>query len=168
MEEFFRVGVVSSTHGLRGEVKVFPTTDDPGRFPELKKIYADKNGKRTELQLEKARFFKNMVICKFKGIDRIEDIEGYKGAELYVERTDAIPLDDDEYYIADLIGMTVSTSDGELLGTLADVITTAANDVYCVKTEKYGEILIPAIHDCIKEVDPEAGTMTVELLPGLI
>ena len=113
------------------------------------------------------KFFKKFVIVKFKGIDHINAIEKYKGAKLFVSREDAVDLEKDEYYIADLLGMEVLTDDGEC-GTLKDVIETGANEVYVVEFETLGEVLIPAIHDCILDVDVQAGSMKVHLLEGLV
>ena len=105
---------------------------------------------------------------KFQGIDDISEVEAWRGAELYVERKDAVPLGENEYYIADLLGMEVLLERGERLGILKDVLSTGANDVYIVESEKYGEVLIPAIKQCIMGVDVVSGVMTVRLLPGLI
>ena len=168
MEQFIRVGVITSTHGLKGEVKVYPTTDDKRRFSDLEYVFFDEKHGRKRLDIESARYFKNMVILKFKGLNKIEDIEGFKGFDIFVDRENAVPLDEGEYYYADLIDMKVVTSEGETLGTLRDVMETGANDVYIVDSEKYGEILIPAIEQCIKSVDIESGIMTVDLLPGLL
>ncbi|MBO5460966.1 MAG: 16S rRNA processing protein RimM [Ruminococcus sp.] len=167
MEQFLQVGVISSTHGVRGEVKVFPTTDDPARFRELKKVILDAGREKLSLEIQGVKFFKQFVILKFKGIDNINDIERYKGRPLLVDREDAVDLEEDEYYIADLIGMAVVTDEGEK-GTLVDVIETGANEVYVVDFEKYGEVLIPAIHDCILDVDIEEMQMQVHLLEGLL
>ena len=112
MEQFLQVGVISSTHGIRGEVKVFPTTDDPARFKKLKKVLLDTGKEQLELELQSVKFFKQFVIAKFKGIDNINDIEMYKGKSLFVPREDAVELKEDEYYIGDLIGMEVFTEDG--------------------------------------------------------
>ncbi len=168
MEEFLKVGVVTSTHGLRGEVKVFPTTDDPERFRKLKDVWLERQGNREKLRIGSVKFFKNLVIVKFQGIDDISQVETWRGAELYVERKDAVPLKENEYYIADLLGMKVCTEDGALLGSLKDVISTGANDVYAVDSEKYGEVLIPAIKQCNSRALRTSGVMTVHLLPGLI
>ena len=168
MEQFFQVGVISSTHGIRGEVKVFPTTDDAGRFKELRHVILDAGKEQIPLEVQNVKFFKQFVILKFKGIDNINDIERYKGCSLYVTREDAIPLEEDEYYIADLQGMQMYTEDGELFGTLRDVMETGANDVYIVDSKEHGEVLIPAIHDCILDVDLDEQKMTIHLLPGLI
>ena len=131
MEEYLQIGVITTTHGVRGEVKVYPTTD-PERFLSLDRVFLDTGKEKKELHVTGVRFFKQLAIVKFKGIDNINDIERYKGCSLYVTREDAIPLEEDEYYIADLQGMQMYTEDGELFGTLRDVMETGANDVYIV------------------------------------
>ena len=168
MEQLLQVGVISSTHGVRGEVKVYPTTDDVNRFNKLKKVILDTGREQLELELQGVKFFKQMVILKFKGIDNINDIEKYKGKSLYVTREHAVKLKKDEYFIADLIDMKVFLEDGTEFGTLTDVMKTGANDVYCIQTEKYGEVLIPAIGECIMQVDIEGRRMTIHLMPGLV
>ncbi len=168
MEQYLRVGVITTTHGLKGEVKVYPTVDDPKRFLDLKRVLLRTGKEEKGLIIERVRFFKQMVILKFKGMDRIEDVENYRQAELYVSREDAVPLEEGEYYIGDLIDMQVRTTDGEVLGILTDVMETGANDVYVIDSKKYGEILIPAIKQCIIKVNVESSEMTVDLLPGLL
>ena len=167
MEQYLKVGVISSTHGIKGEVKVFPTTDSPERFKTLKNVVLETGKQQIPLEIAGVKFFKQFVIVKFKGIDNINDIEKYRGMELFVSREDAVELEEDEFYIADLIGMKVVTEDEEL-GTLKDIMETGANDVYIIDTEKYGELLLPAIHDCILDVDVEENVMTVHLLDGLV
>ena len=137
MNNILQVGAVTSTHGLAGEVKVFPTTDDPKRFKKLKQVLLDTGKDMLPLGVEHVKFFKNMVILKFKGYDRIEDIMGFKGKNLYVTRENAVRLKKDEYFIADLIGMKVYTEDKAYLGELTEVITTGANDVYTVPHGKW-------------------------------
>ncbi len=168
MEEKLKVGVITSTHGIRGEVKVFPTTDDSRRFRRLKEILLYDGRKEHRLEIEGVKFFKNLVILKFKGIDSINDVEEYRGCGLYVTRANAVRLRADEYFVADLIGMEGFLEDGSRFGTLQDVIETGANDVYAFDTERYGEVLVPAIKDCIVQVDVEAGKMVLHLLPGLV
>ncbi len=168
MVEEFRVGIITSPHGLHGEVKVYPTTDDPRRFSRLKEIrLVDGRGNREILKIRSVKYFKNQVILGFEGIDRIEDTERLRKKELYIDRKDAMPLEEGEYYIPDLIGMTVTDDTGEVLGELKDVLFTGANRVYSVKMENGKDLLIPAIPDCILSIDPEAGRMEVHLLPGL-
>lgn len=168
MEQFLQVGVISSTHGIKGEVKVFPTTDDNARFQKLKEVLLDTGKERIPLEIQNVRYFKQMVILKFKGIDNINDIERYKGRPLLVKRENALPLNENEYYIADLIGMDVLTEDGKRFGQLIDVMETGANDVYIIQTDDQKEVLIPAIQECILKVDPEAKQMVIHLMKGLI
>lgn len=168
MEDKLRVGIISSTHGIRGEVKVFPTTDSPNRFKKIKKVILSNEKEEFELEIEGVKFFKQFAILKFRGIDNINDVEKYKGSELYVARENAQKLGKDEYFIADLIGISVFEENGELLGILKDVIETGANDVYVVEREKKKELLIPAIRQCIRKVDIEAGRMEVHLIEGLL
>ena len=167
MENLLQVGAILDTHGLRGEVKVFPTTDDPSRYDDLEEVeLLTKEGNYLHLEIERVRYFKNLVIVKFKNYDHINDIEQYKKCNLYVTRENAVELEADEYFVADLIGLTAKTDEGEELGQIKDVLTTGANDVYVIDT-KEGELLVPAIHDCVQEVDLETGVMTLQLLPGL-
>lgn len=168
MEQLLQVGVISSTHGVRGEVKVFPTTDDVKRFNKLKEVILDTGREERTLEIEGVKFFKNMVILKFKGIDNINDIEKYKGRSLYVDRKNAIKLRKDEYFVADMIGLQVFTEDGSLFGILKDVLETGANDVYIIDTEKHGEVLIPAIKQCVLDVDVENQKMVIHLMEGLV
>lgn len=168
MEELLQVGVISSTHGVRGEVKVFPTTDDVKRFKKLKQVILDTGNELLALEIEGTKFFKQFVILKFKGIDHINGIEKYKGKSLYVDREHAVKLKKDEYFIADMIGMSVYTEDDTLFGVLKDVMETGANDVYVIESKKHGEVLVPAIKQCILEVDIEGRKMVIHLLEGLV
>ena len=168
MEDMLRVGVISSTHGVRGDVKVFPTTDDPARFEELETVLLDTGKEKLELEIAGVKFFKNMVILKFKGYDSINDVERYRGKDLWITREQAVPLGEDENFVADLIGLAVVTDGGETLGTMKDVMFTGANDVYVVERENGKELLLPAIKDCILDVDLENGVMTVHVLDGLL
>ena len=167
MEQLLRVGVISTTHGVRGEVKVYPTTDDVNRFKKLEKVVLDTGREYIDLEISGVKFFKNLVILKFKGIDNINDIEKYKGKDLLVHREDAVALEENENYFADLIDLKVVTDDGKVLGYLTEVMETGANDVYVVETEDGQELLLPAIRDCILDVDLDEEVMTVHILPGL-
>lgn len=168
MEQFLRVGVISSTHGIRGEVKVYPTTDDPERFLELDEVILDTGREHKILAIEGVKFLKNQVILKFKGYDNINDIEKYLKKDLLVDREHAVELGENENFIADLIDMEVVTDEGKVLGTLSDVIETGANDVYAVKTPEGKEILLPAIRDCILDVNVDEKRMTVHVMEGLL
>lgn len=167
MEEYFRIGVITSTHGLRGEVKVYPTTDDPDRFMQLKECILDTGKQKIPMEAERARMFKGMVIVKFRGYDTIESIEPYKGKDLLVDREHAVPLEEGENYISDLIGLRVVSDDGKMTGELFDVLQTGANDVYVVRAENGKEVLIPVTREFVTDVDLDAGVITVHLIPGL-
>mgnify|MGYP005766642765 CR=1 FL=1 len=168
MNDYLQVGVITSTHGIKGEVKVFPTTDDPQRFLDLKNVWLDTGSGMRQLTVSQVKFFKQFVILKFAEFGDINEIEPYRKRGLYVDREHAVPLEEDEYFIADLIGMKVESDQGEALGELVDVIETGANDVYVVKTKEGKEILIPAIRQCILSVEIEERTMRVHLLKGLV
>lgn len=169
MEKYLEIGVVTSPHGVRGEVKVFPTTDDAGRFRLLDEVLLREGGDGlVSHKVENVKFFKNMVILKLSGVDSMDEAEKIRGREILIPREEGVPLEENEYYFADMIGMKVFSEEGELLGELRDILQTGANDVYVVQSEQHGEVLIPAIKDCIISVNTEEGTMTVHLLPGLI
>lgn len=167
MEQYFKVGIITGTHGLKGEVKVFPTTDDMHRYDDLKHVEMEYRGRRIPFDIERVRYFKQFVIVKFKGIDHINDVERYQKCPLYVSREDAVPLEENENYIADLIGLPVVTDTGLSLGPLKDILLTGANDVYVVEYNGK-EVLIPSIKDCILKVDLEKGEILVHLLEGLL
>ncbi|MDK2808866.1 MAG: rRNA processing protein RimM [Clostridiales bacterium] len=168
MEDLLRVGVISSTHGIRGEVKVFPTTDDNNRFKKLKEVLLDTGAEPIPLSIESVRFFKQMVILKFRGMDSINDVEKYKGKDLLIPREQAVPLEENEYFIYDILGAKVLLGDGTVFGILQEVLTTGANDVFVVKLENGKEVLLPVIDDCVKDMDIPNKTVTIELMPGLL
>ena len=149
-------------------MKVYPTTDDPRRFRRLKEVVLDTGREKINLEIEGVKFFKQFVILKFKGLDNINDIEKYRQKSLYVTRKNAVRLQGDEYFIADLIGLKVQDEDGTELGTVKDVIETGANDVYEVEMADGRSLLLPAIKQCILNVDVENGMMQVHVLEGLL
>lgn len=168
MEERLQVGVIASTHGVRGEVKVFPTTDDVRRFKKLKEVILDTGKETCILEIEQVKFFKQFAILKFKGIDTLDEVEKYRKKSLYVTRENAVRLKKDEYFIADLIGLKVLGETGEELGELEDVIETGANDVYQIKMNDGRQLLLPAIRQCILDVNVEEGFMKIHILEGLL
>lgn len=168
MIDYFRVGVIANTHGIRGEVKVYPTTDDVVRFKDLKKVILDTGKEKIDLEVQNVKFFKNMAILKFKGIDNINDIEKYKGKDLLINREDAVELEEDEFYLADVLDAKVVTEDGEEFGVIADILETGANDVFVVETKEGKEILFPVTKECILDIDTEEKIVTVHILPGLL
>lgn len=167
MEDYLQIGVITSTHGIRGEVKVFPTTDDNNRFKKLKECFIELKNELLPIKVKSCKFFKNMVILQFEGIENINDVEKYKQCKLYVDREHAVPLEEDEYFMTDLIGISVYTEDKKELGILSEIIPTGANDVYVVTDNEKKELLLPAIKDCIINIDLEKKEMTVRLMKGM-
>lgn len=168
MEDFFQVGIITATHGINGEVKVFPTTDDPKRFKRLKEVLLDTGKERLLLKIESVKFFKQFVILKFQDINNINDVERYRKCSLLVSRENAVRLGRDEYFVADLEGLQVRDEDGAPIGTLKSVIETGANDVYDITLSDGRELLLPAIKQCVLEVDVEAGFIRIHILEGLL
>lgn len=168
MEQFFEIGVITGTHGIKGTMRVFPTTQEPSRFERLKEIIVEIRGKQETFHIQKVAYHKQFVLLTVKEITDINVAELYKNGRILIPDALAIPLEEDEYYTRDLYGLQVVTEDGEVLGELVKIYETGANDVYAVQKEAGDkELLIPAIKDCIKKVDLEAGIMTVHLLEGL-
>lgn len=168
MEDLLQVGAITQPHGIHGEVKVFPTTNDVKRFKKLKEVLLDTRKEKITLEIESVKFFKQYAILKFRGFDSINDIEKYKGTPLLVTRENAVKLGQDEYFIADLIDMAVYDEQEQYLGVLTNVIETGANDVYEVKFEDGRQILFPAIKQCILNVDMEGRKMKVHIMDGLL
>lgn len=167
MEDLLQVGIITGTHGLKGEVKVFPTTNDKERFLDLEDVLLDTGKELLELKVEYCKFFKKFVFVKFEGLDDINEVEQYKRCPLLVTRENAVELGEDEYFVADLLGMTIVDDSGVTIGKLENVIETGANDVYEVLTEDGGRILLPAIKECILDVDMDEGIILVHLMKGL-
>ncbi len=168
MQQFFEIGQIVNTFGIKGMVKVVPYTDDIQRFDKLKKVYLVSKKEKKEYEVEEVKYQKNMVLIKFKGINSIEEAEELRNQYIQIPREDAINLEEGSYYIADLIGMKVITEEGENLGILEDIYNTGSNDIYVVKNELGKQLLLPAIQDVIKKIDLEEEKMTVHLIEGLI
>ena len=168
MENLLRVGVISQTHGIRGEVKVYPTTDDAKRFKKLKSLYIETKHQNIEVEIESVKFFKQFVILKFKNIDNINDIEKYKNCNLLITRENAFKLAPNENFICDLVGCRIISDEDVEIGELVDVMLTGANDVYVVKTPDEREVLLPVIKDCVLDVDIDNKVIKVHILPGLL
>lgn len=168
MENILQIGIITSTHGVRGEVKVFPTTDDVKRFKKCKEVILDTGKEHMTLEVESVKFFKNLVILKFKGLDSINDVEKYRKKSLYVTRENAVRLGRDEYFIADLTGLLVLNETEEKIGVLKDVMETGANDVYVIDMTDGRELLLPAIKQCVLDVNLDEGFIKVHILDGLL
>ena len=168
MSEYLQVGKIVNTHGIKGEVKVVPLTDDPRRFEELNEVFVGTDNKKEVFNIESIKYSKNTVIIKFKESSDMNYAEKLKEMFIYVDRKKAVKLPEGRYFICDLIGMEVSELDGNKLGVLVDVLQTGSNDVYVVKNDENKEILIPALKSVLKEVSVENKTMKVELPEGLL
>lgn len=168
MLEKFIVGQLTSTHGVKGELKALPLTDDPQRFLKLKWVYIDKNGSLEKYNIKNVKFLKNFVILKFEGVDTMDDAVKLKGLYLKIDRADAVKLPKNSFFIADIIGMKVFDENNVLLGQLSDVIQTGSNDVYIVKDDNGKEILIPALKSVVRDVSMEEQRISVILPKGLL
>ena len=168
MKEYFEIGQIVNTNGLKGVLKINPFTDDITRFNELKKVYISINKKLKEFEIETVRYAKNMVFLKLKGIDTVEEAENYRNLYIQINRENAAELEENSYYIADLIDCEVITDEQVNLGKIVDVFPTGSNDVYVVKDDMGKQVLLPAIKEVIKKVDVESKTVIVHLLKGLI
>ena len=166
--QYLEIGQIVNTFGIKGQVKVVPFTDDITRFDYLKKVYIVNQKLRREVDIENVKYHKDMVLLKFKGLDKIEDVEIYKNSYLEIDRKDAKPLEEGEYYIVDLIGLDVITDEGQNLGKVDDIYNTGSNDIYVVKDELGKQVLLPAIKDVIKKVDLENKKIIVHIIDGLI
>ena len=167
MQKRLEVGQIVNTFGIKGELKVTPFTDDINRFDDLEKVYVKTRRDEKLYKVEGVRYHKNMVLLKLEGIENPEQGELLKNSYLEIDRADAIPLEEGQYFIVDLIGLDVYTDEGKLLGKVEDIYNTGANDIYVVKDELGKQVLLPGIKDVIKEVKLD-DRIIVHLIPGLI
>jgi len=168
MKEKLEVGQIVNTFGIKGFVKIYPFVNDINRFDDLKKIYIKTKNQENELEIEEVKYQKNMVLVKFKGIETPEDANKLRNAYVLIDRKDAIPLEEGEFFIADLIGLPVFLDTGEKLGVLDDIYNTGSSDIYVVKNELGKQYLLPYIDDVIKKIDIENSKIIVHLIEGLI
>lgn len=163
-KEFLEAGKIVTTHGIRGEVKIMPYTDSPELLAEFDRLFIGKE--HEEVMIERSRVFKNTVIAKIEGIDTPEAAEKLRNKMLYIHRDD-LELDDDTYFIQDLIGLEVRDADSQqVYGKIIDVMQTGANDVYVIKGNDR-EYLVPAIADVVVSTDIDGNIMTIRPLDGL-
>lgn len=166
-QKTLQVGQIVNTHGLRGEVKVVAWTDTPDVFEDLETVYTDIKNEKKAFTIRGVKYQKGNLIVKFGGVDHIDEAEMLKNHVLYVDR-EQLGEPEEGYYICDLLGCTVETDEGAVLGTVVDVFPTGSNDVYVVRPEKGKDILLPVIDDVILSVDIEAEKIVVHLLEGLV
>jgi len=160
------IGEILKPQGIKGELKVYPLTDNVTRFKKLKKIFLSDGKSEQAFTVQEVRIDpKDMVYLKLQGIETIEEVEKYRGFQVRVDRADVPPLKDRWYYF-ELEGMKVYEND-ILLGTLTRVLETGANDIYLVQGQR-GEICIPALKSVVVNVDVPGKRMDVILPPGLL
>ncbi len=168
MQEFLEIGQIVNTFGIKGMVKVKPFTDNIRRFDNMEKVYVETNKTKKQYEIEEVKYHKEMVLIKFKGIDRVEEAELLRNAYLKVNRKDEPELEEGTYYIVDLIGLDVYSDEGNLLGKVSDIFNNGSCDIYEVKDELGKQLLLPAISDVIKEINLEEEKIVVHILKGLI
>lgn len=165
------IGKVVNTHGIKGEVKVWPQTDFPEvRFKAGSKLlmFPPDSGQPITIEIVSSREQKNMFVLKLKGFDNINQVEKYKGWELKVSEAERVELDEGEYYFRDIMGCEVETEEGERLGVITDILSPGANDIWVVKLIKGKELLLPVIDDVVLDVDIAARKVKVHLMEGLL
>lgn len=167
MLEYLSIGQIINIHGFRGEVKIYPLTDDMNRFKKLKEVFIEENNQLIKYEVEGVKFLSNTIIMKLKGIDTEEAANKLRNFYIKVDRRSAVKLPKDTYFICDLIDLEVYDDDGLLLGKVKDVLQTGSNDVYVVKTSDK-DILIPALKEVVREIDIRNGKIVVKLPEGLI
>ena len=167
-QDYFEVGQIVNTFGIKGFVKVNPLTDDAERFEELESVFVVKNKVLIEMKIEEIKYHKNQVLIKFKGIEDINMAEKYKGCYIKIKRENAKKLPEDTYFIADLIGLPVYDESGKLLGKVDDIYNNKSHDIYVVKDELGKQILLPSTKEVIKQVDIDNERIVVHLIDGLV
>ena len=165
--DLLEVGKIVNTHGLRGEVKVVPWTDNPEVFEDIDFVYVKKKSEYERLDVKGIKYQKNNLIVRFSQITDINMAEKYKNQVIYAEREILGELPEGVYYIADLIGLDIVTEDGEKIGTVSDVFNTGSNDIYEVKREGKKNLLLPVIDDVVLNIDVDGGKITVRMMDGL-
>ncbi len=168
---FLAVGRVISAHGTRGEVAIEPYTDFPEeRFAAGQSILL--GDEMEPVEIESMRPHKNRMLLRFDHVVNRDDAEAMRGTWLFIPEDAAVELEEDTYFVHQILGLTVQTEEQQILGTVTDVLFTGANEVYVIKpaesVNKGRDILIPATTEVIKNVDLAAGLLTVALLPGIV
>ncbi len=168
MVEYLQIGKIVNTHGVRGEVKLIPLTDDPHRFNELEWVYIEKDGGMNKHTIQQVKYTKGFVMIKFSGVDSPDDANQYRDCFVLVDRKNAVKLPADSFFICDLLSCSVFDEKGALLGELADVLQTGSNDVYIVRNSSGKEILLPALKSVVRSISPEQKRIDVVIPKGLL
>ena len=166
--QYYNVGKIVNTHGIRGDVRVMPTTDFVAeRFAKGQDLYLQQAGEPLKLTVESARQHKGFILVKFVGYDNINDVQSFRDHELMVTEDEQQPLEEGQYYYHQIIGLTVKTLEGRELGVIKEILSPGANDVWVVKRTGQSDLLLPVIDDVVKNVDLDKGEVDVELMEGL-
>ena len=168
MYDYLQVGKIVNTHGVKGEVKLLPLTDDISRFDDLERVFVESDGTMTRYDIQSVKYFKGMVIIKLAGIDDPETAAALKGCFALVDRENAVKLPEDTYFICDIIGCSVYDENGAYLGQVREVLQTGSNDVYEVRDETGREVLLPALKSVVRKVQPDLRRIDVVIPKGLL
>jgi len=167
MYEYLQIGKIVNTHGVMGEVRLIPLTDDPHRFDELEWVYVEKDYAMTKYTIKDVKYTKGSVILKLSDIDTIETANTLRDCFVVVDRLHAVKLPKDSFFICDILGSTVFDENGTVLGQLTDILHTGSNDVYIIKNESGKELLLPALKSIVKKISPEQQRIDVTVPKGL-
>ena len=167
-QEYFEIGQIVNTFGIKGFVKVNPFTDDMQRFGELNYVFVVRNKELLKMQIEEVKYHKNVVLVKFKGVEDINMAEQYKGCYIRIKREDARKLPKDTYFIADLIGVSVFDENDNFLGKVNDIYNNKVHDIYVIKDDLGKQILLPSTKEVIKQIDVDEDKIVVHLIEGLV
>lgn len=168
MTDYFEIGQIVNTFGIKGMVKIKPFTENLEQFEELEKIYIKNKQSKKEYKIQEVKYHKQMVLIKFEGIESPEEAELLRGSYVLINRKDAKPLEEGTYYIVDLLGLEVYTDENILLGKVNDIYNTGSKDIYVVKDNLGKQVLLPGIEDVIQKVDLENKKIIVHIIPGLM
>ena len=163
--ELVKVGYITNTHGIKGDLKIYPLTEDLERFNDDIDFYIDNEDNK--VKIIKSRIYRGLVYIKLDKFDNINDVLKFKGKYLYIEEKDRLELPEDTYYISDLIGMEI-VNDGEVVGVIKDVLVNSYNDIYLCKTKNGKEFMIPAVKEFVKEINTKDKKIFVELIEGML
>ena len=164
--DYLVIGRIVRPFGIRGELKVLPTTDDAGRFTCMDHIYMKRHDEFFLQQVDRARLSKDFVLLKLQGVDSRTDAEKLRNAAIYIDRAHAAEIDEDSHYYCDVEGCTVKTVQGEIVGTVVDIQNAGSCDVYCIRRtgSSVDELLIPAVQDVVKSIDIQKKEILIEIV----
>lgn len=167
MYEYLQIGKIVNTHGVRGEVRLVPLTDDPSRFEELDWVYVETGSKMTKHTIKNVKYVKGAVILKLSEVDTMDAAEALRDCFVLIDRANAVKLPKDSFFICDILGSMVVDEKGAVLGQLVDILKTGSNDVYIIKNESGKQLLLPALKSIVRAISPEQKRIAVTVPKGL-